>query len=82
MNESYGHEVLTAAELNGRHIGEDVRFEWCFPVTRVEATVTGELREIHHDASGVTLMVSGRNSLSGEKAEFILEDDDEVLILN
>ncbi|MGW6624245.1 hypothetical protein ACWF99_23775 [Nocardia sp. NPDC055002] len=61
---------LSAQELSGEHIGSVVEFNWKFPHSNVEALITGELREIHHDGSDeVSLNLCGPGSV-GDKTEF------------
>lgn len=67
-------------DLTGRHIGVIVRFEWEFP-NRVYALVRGNLREIHHDARGTTLLLAGIESDTGDHQEFPeLQGDTAVIV--
>jgi hypothetical protein len=69
---------MDAGDLSGRHIGSRISFGHRFPMSDVRATITGELREIHHDASGVTVWLVGDNPQGGEKTEFVLSPETEI----
>jgi len=64
--------MCLAEELNGQTIGRWVRFHWCFPISDVHAVITGELREVHHNAGlDVVVSLAGPDSV-GDKTEFVV----------
>ena len=55
------NQSILAEELSGQDIGRCVSFLWSWPHSKVTAIVTGELRELHFDASNtVSESHSGR----------------------
>jgi hypothetical protein len=62
--------IHKASELDGSHIGEVASFPYVLHEGQVDIVVTGEIREIHHDAFGVTLWVAGLRAEGGEKQCF------------
>lgn len=78
--------TLDAEDLCGKDINEIVRFHWRFPSSRVQALVTGVIREIHHDGQGhvyLQLIPVDADELEGghDKQEFHVASAEPVEIL-
>lgn len=82
-------EMIEARELREEHIGRLVHFAYTEPTTMLDILVIGELREAHHaiaiDTHGtdhtVTVWVTGRQNMTGDKREFHLEHAAPIVFL-
>lgn len=63
---------MIAEQLSGEHIGQTITFNWEFPTSHVKAKITGELREVHHNASGFLFVNLTGDESNGDKTEFEL----------
>ena len=69
---------ITAKDLSGDHLECWIRFNWEFPTSKVQATVQGWLREVHHPGgTDVYVNLAGEES-EGAKAEFCIPSDTPV----
>ncbi|QGH79758.1 hypothetical protein SEA_ANON_87 [Gordonia phage Anon] len=75
-------KVVDAQDLSGRNIGQVVSFNTRTREAKVLIRVTGELREVHHDAADfATVWIAPHDEDSGgEKSEFYLAFEDAVTI--
>lgn len=61
-----------AVELDGNDIDAVVRFPWRWD-SGVKATVTGTVREVHHQPDEVTVWLADPIAPTGEKTEFVID---------
>ena len=71
---------VPSAHLHAGHIGSLVIFNWRFPSSDVKAVVTGELRQIYHNAAETVLNLTAPDSDSADLTEFTLVAGDTVLL--
>lgn len=68
---------MIARHISGEHVGSYVEFRWEFPGSGVEATVRGDIREVHHNPEGVTLWLANPDG-SGDKTGFTINELTEI----
>ena len=71
---------VPSTHLHAGHIGSLVIFNWRFPSSDVKAVVTGELRQIYHNAAETVLNLTAPDSDSADLTEFTLVSGDTVLL--
>lgn len=71
---------VPSAQLHAGHIGSLVVFNWRFPSSDVKAVVTGELRQIYHNAAETVLNLTAPDRMDCDLTEFTLVSGDTVLL--
>lgn len=68
------YEVIHLGQLHAGHLGRVITFDAALgQYAQVHVRVTGELREVHHDAGDTTINVTDhRGESNGSKEEFSL----------
>lgn len=72
---------MNATHISGACIDCYVEFAWNFPGSDVEATVRGEIREIHHNPEGVTIWLANPDG-NGDKTGFTIAAGTKVKIID
>jgi hypothetical protein len=72
--------LTTAGALNATDIGRAVTFNWTFPDSGVQALVTGDLLQVHHDSHVSSLTLHGGGATTEEFTVRHDVDVDAVLV--
>lgn len=71
---------ILAEELNGQDLGREIVFDWQFPSAKVDAKITGKLREVNHNGRYVIVEVTGKDAPGGDKKQFVLKPGFHIVV--